>query len=416
MDVQKKKQGWFSGRRRLVAVVGVALLGLAMAMSISMGNAIPSAERSGLWMDEARMGSLSREVRATGVLVPKESRWITAGVDGLVQELAVQPGERVQADTVIIRLFNPATRSTSEKARAALAGAEAEVAAKRAELELQRLEQEALLAKAESAFRITQAKTAALARAEAAGVVSKLELNQSQITMEQDARLAEVERQRAVAMKSNFEAQMRAVTALRDEFANALETARREEAHLEVVAGIAGVIQEVGAELGEQVDAGARLARVAKHDVLIARLQVPESQATDLVLDLPVQVGAPGGPVRGRIARIDPAVREGRVAVDVFFQDALPAGVRSDLAVEGRILLEEVRNVISIGRPATAVNEGAGTLFVMKPGSNVAERTSVRFGAGSTDRIEVRSGVEEGDRVILSDTGRWSRYQQIRIN
>lgn len=400
----------------MATVLGATVVASVLAILLSLGEASPSAASADLWIDVARRGDLSSEIRATGTLVPKQNRWITAGVSGTVQELLVQPGERVQADDVVMRLANPATRSGVEKARAALAGAEADVAAKRAGLDLQRLEQDALLARAESSLRITRAKTAALARAEAAGVVSKLELDQSRITMEQDEQLAAVERQRSVAMRSNFDAQMQAIAALRDEFASALEMARRDESQLEVRAGIEGIVQEIGAELGEQVEPGTRLARVARHDVLIARLQVPESQATDLVLDLPVRIDVQGRPARGVVERIDPAVREGRVVVDVRFEEAMPGGARPDLTVEGRILLDELKDVVSIARPANATSEGAGTLFVLRPGSGVAERTEVRFGAGSADRIEVRSGVSEGDRVIMSDTARWSRHERLRID
>ena len=416
MDVRKPKQHWWSGRQRKATVLAATLVASVLAIGFSLGEAAPSAASADLWIDVARRGDLSSEIRATGTLVPKQNRWITAGVAGTVQELLVQPGERVKADDVVMRLANPAARSSAEKARAALAGAEADVAARRAGLELQRLEQGALLARAESSLRITRAKTAALARAEAAGVVSKLELNQSLITMEQDERLAEVERQRSVAMKSNFDAQMKAIEALRDEFASALEMARRDEAQLEVRAGIEGIVQEIGAELGEQVEPGTRLARVARHDVLVARLLVPESQADDLVLDLPVRIDVLGRMARGQVERIDPAVREGRVVVDVRFEEAVPAGARPDLTVEGRILLDELQDVVSIARPATATKDGAGTLFVMRPGSDVAERTRVRYGAGSADRIEVLSGVAEGDRVIMSDTARWDRHERLRID
>ena len=357
-----------------------------------------------------------REIRATGTLVPKENRWITAGVAGTVQELLAQPGERVQADTVIARLVNSAAVTEVQRARAALAGAVANVTAKRSELELQRLEQEASLARAESTLQITRAKTAALTRAEQAGVVSLMELKQSQITEEQDARLASAERQRSVAMRSNLGAQMLAINALRDESTSALEIARRDEEQLQVRAGITGIVQEISVELGEQVEVGKRLARVAKHDVLIARLLVPEIQAKDLLLDLPCQVDLHVGLVKGRINRIDPAVREGRVAVDVLFDGPLPGGARPDLTVEGRIVLSELRDVVNIARPVSAMANGAGTLFVIKPGEKIAQRAKVSYGATSSDRIEVRSGLSAGDQVILSDTEQWSKFDKLRLN
>jgi HlyD family secretion protein len=415
MDVIKRKERRLWSKRNLLTAGAIAAIGIAAMAVMGLDEAMPSAARSELWIDEARHGDMTQEIRATGTLVPKHVRWLSAGADGAVQEVLVQAGARVTADTVIIRLGNPTALANLEKARAALAGADANIAAKRTELTSQLLDQDATLTKAESQLQISKAKTEALRRAHAAGVVSKLELMQSEVGMTQDQSLVTIEKQRVAAAHRNFDAQMLAERAQRDELASALVLAEQDVTALQVRAGIDGILQHVDVEPGQQVETGASLARVARQDVLIARLLVPEVQAKDLVLDLSVQVDMHDGVVEGRIGRIDPAVREGRVTVDVDFTRPLSPGARPDLSVDGRIVLARLHDVLSVGRASSATPNGASTLFVLRGDSEIAQRTHVTYGRASSDRIEVRSGLRPGDRVVLSDTAQWNKYQALRL-
>ncbi|MGO1073022.1 efflux RND transporter periplasmic adaptor subunit [Lysobacter sp. CA199] len=392
----------------------LALVACAFAI-MGLDEAMPSAPRSELWIDEVQRGDMIQEIRATGSLVPKHVRWLAAGTEGAVQEVLVQPGARVSADTVIIRLSNPMALADLEKARAALAGADAGIAAKRTELQSQQLDQDAVLSKAESQLKVSSAKTDALRRALAAGVISKLELIQSEVGMAQDRNMVAIEKQRVTAARRNFEAQMLAERARRDELASALSLAEQNVAALQVRAGIDGILQQVSVEPGQQVAVGASLARVARQNELIARLLVPEVLAKDLVLDLPVRVDTRNGVAEGRVDRIDPAVREGRVTVDVDFVRALPASARPDLSVDGSIVLARLRDVVSVGRASSAIPNGASTLFVLSGDSEIAQRTRVVYGRTSSDRIEVKSGLRPGDRVVLSDTAQWSKHQALRV-
>lgn len=416
MDIPKlKPSNKLLSRRNLMLGVGGLLLAIVVAALLNLGSASPSISRANLWIDTAQRSDMLREIRASGTLVPKEVRWIAAGITATVQDVVVQPGARVEADSVILRLINPAVLANLEKAEAALAGAEADMAAARSDLASKLLDHQAALAKAESTHKISEIKAEAQTRAEAAGVVSRLEASQSQIIASQDQGLVEIEKRRVTAFRQNFAAQVQAARARRDEAASALAIAMQEADALNVKAGIAGILQQVDVEPGQQVSVGAVLARVARPDVLIARLQVPEVQANDLRLELPVAVDTHNGVVNGSINRIDPAVRDGKVTLDVVFAQELPKGARPDLSVDSRIALENLKNVISIGRPAQAVPGSASSLFVLKAGADVARRVPVAYGAASSDRIEIREGVQVGDQVILSDIGQWDKYDTLRL-
>ncbi len=416
MDVRKPKRRatWFDRRTLSIALVALAI-GIGVFMLVGLRDARPHVARTDLWIDEVRRGEMLNEIRASGSLIPKHVRWIAAETDGTVQEVLVLPGARVAADTVIVRMSNPVVLSKYELERAAHAGAEADVAVKTADLQLRLAEQNAALAKAESAYELSTARAQAQQRAEAAGAVSKMELRQSEIARKQDMNAVRVERERTAALKRSYEAQMQAIRADAAQATSALALARRQVEALDVRAGIDGILQQMDTEPGRQVVAGASLARVARQDVLIARLLVPELQAKDLQLGLPVQVDLRSAVVRGNIERIDPAVKDGRVAVDVSFDQPLPKGARPDLSVEGRIVVAKLPDTLHVGRPAQANPNSIGRLLVVRD-DDVAEQVDVEFGAASSERIQIKRGLRAGDRVVLSDASRWSKYDSIQID
>ncbi|QNH22280.1 efflux RND transporter periplasmic adaptor subunit [Xanthomonas sp. GW] len=415
MDIAKSphRSIWRHRRRWLaLAVAAVLLLGVVL---LGAGRAAPQVSRSELWIDAATRGEMRREIRANGVLVPRQIRWITAGATATVQQQLVDAGARVQADTLILQLANPELDAGLDRARAALAGADADLAALHAALASQLLDQQALQAQAASDLQLAQIKAQAYRRGHDGGAISAIDLTQSQIVEAQQRGRAGIETKRVAAFRQNMAAQLRAAQARRAQAASALAIAAQQAASLQVRAGSDGILQQVDVEPGQRVEAGAKLARVARPDDLLARLQVAEVLAKDVIDEQPVAVDTHNGVVSGQVARIDPAVRSGSVVVDVRLAPPLPSGVRPDLSVDGRIVLGTLRDVVSIPRPALAAPNTAGTLFVLRDGGARAQRIRVRFGAASSDRIEVRAGLRAGEQVVLSDTSQWNAYATLRL-
>lgn len=405
--LRRPRLWWLAGGAfALVAVVGA---------SLALGKATPTVIRSDVWIGTAQLGDMKREIRANGTLVPRQIRWITAGAAATVQQVVVEPGARVQAGTLILQLVNPELQASFAKQKAALAGAEAAVTAQKALLHSQLLDAQAIQTQAQSDLLTADIKRIANERAFAKGASAEIEVRQSQITVEQDQKRLAIQRQRVGAIQANIEAQVRAEEAKRDEAASALEIARQQVESLSVRAGIDGILQQVDVEPGQQIASGAKLARVARPDDLIARLQVPEALASEVALDLPVEVDTRNGKVTGRLIRVDPSVRNGSVTVDVAFDSALPAGARPELSVEGRVVLGTLANVVNVGRPYATGPNATGSLFVVHPGENEAHRVPVRYGAMSSDRAAVLEGLHAGDQAILSDTSQWTGYDTLRL-
>jgi len=417
MDFIKKKENrvlW--GRPKTSLAIAIFLIiAVVSIMAFSFGNAAPVANRTDLWIDAAQYGTMTREIRATGILVPRETRWVVAGVNATVQQVLALPGTEVKAATPILELANPELQAILKKNEAILAGAEAELVATRTTLAAQLLDHQSTLRQAQSDWELAKIKAHANQRAYEGGAIAGIEAQQSQFLEKQAHERVRVENERVLGFHQHMDAQIKVAQARRDEAASAVDVARSQVAALQVRAGIDGIMQQIEVEEGQQVEIGYKLGRVVQPDTLMARLQVSEVLAKDLILSLPVSVDTRNGIARGRIIRIDPAVRDNSVSIDVALDDGLPPGARPDLSVDGRIELGTLENVIHLARPSMAVPDGEGTLFVLPPGQTVAQRVKVRYGAASSDRIQIRDGVSPGDQVVLTQTPQWADFDQLRL-
>jgi HlyD family secretion protein len=405
---QRQRKQWLYGG---IAIAVLAAAGIALA---SLNPAAPLVPRNTVWTDTVRSGEFVREVRGPGTLVPKEIRWIAADSAGRVERILVKPGARVEADTVLVELSNPELMQQADEASWAAEAAAAEWRSLEAELDRQLLDARGDLAAVHAEYESARLQADAEGGLSERGVVSKLQFRQTALRAEQLGIRQTLEEERLVMLQASIKAQLAARQAMVEQ-ANRLKAQRQQQVdHLSIRAGIAGVLQQVPVEEGQQVELGASVARVARPDQLIAELRIAETQARDVQLDQVVRVDTRNGIVPGRVMRIDPAVQGGTVLVDVELTADLPQGARPDLSVDGTIEIERLSDVVFVGRPAYGQPES--TLRLFKVGNDgEATRVEVALGRASVNQIEVRSGLQPGDLVVLSDTAEWDEYDTIRL-
>lgn len=416
MDVERKDFKVKRRRRRIlygaITVVGLSLVTWAIW---SLEPAVMSVPRQSVWVGEVDRGTMIRQVRGPGTLVPKEIRWITSSVDGRVENRLLEPGVRVEPDTVLLELTNPEVEQQLETARLEVDAAHAQLADLRVQLESGLLNQQAEAAAVESDYNEALLEVEANEELAKDGLLPDIDLKRSRIRAEQLERRLGIERQRLDKTRESIESQLASERAQLAQ-AQALYDLRREQVgSLAVRAGIAGVLQEVPVEVGERVQPGTVLARVAKPQDLKAELRIAETQAKDIEIGLPAAIDTRNGVVRGRVSRIDPAVREGTVTVDVEMTEALPAGARPDLSVDGTIQIEKLDDVLYVRRPTYGQADSQVELFKLIEGGDLAVRVPVQLGRASVDTIEVVGGLEQGDSVILSDTSQFDEVDRIRL-
>jgi HlyD family secretion protein len=417
MDIPREGQAKKRRVRRTIAIVSVAVVVLLITIGLSkLEPAAPSVKRETLYTGEVKRGSMLRQVRGAGLLVPVDVRFVSAPVEGRVEQIANLPGVTVEADTVLLDLSNPEVERNAAEAEAQLKAAQADYENLKAQLEGQVLNQESIVSAARS--EAEQAKLQADADETLAkdGLIPDLSLKISKLRAEQTTQQSRIEEERLVKTRRAVEAQLAAQQARVDQMRALYDLRRRQSESLKVRAGIAGVLQELPVQVGQRVTPGTTLARVARPDRLKAELRIPETQAKDVQIGLLAQIDTRNGIVPGRVIRVAPSVQEGSVLVDVALEGELPRGARPDLSVDGTIEIERLDNVLYVGRPSFAQTDAKVELFKLVKDGNEAIRVPVRFGRTSVNTIEIVEGLQQGDEIVISDISSYDSFDRIRID
>ncbi|MDQ3414674.1 MAG: efflux RND transporter periplasmic adaptor subunit, partial [Verrucomicrobiota bacterium] len=398
-DVARKKK-----KKRLI-IGGASLLALIL-VTVAISRLKPAAvsvDRAAVWVDTVKRGPMLRQVRGLGTLVPEDIRWIATSKEGRVEKIVVRPGATVQPDTIILELSSPDLQQLALDAESAATTAEAELTTLRATLQRELLSQESTTAQVHSEYLQAKMEAETNESLKKNGLIADLAYKTSIIKRDELQNRDEIENKRLVFARDSIDPQLAAKQATVNQLIAAAKLKARDVEALHVKAGMEGVLQQLPVEVGQRVTPGTNLARVADPKKLKAQIKIAETQAKDIQINQPASIDTRNGIVSGHVIRVDPAVEQGTVTVDVALDGALPKGARPDLSVDGTIELERLDNVLYVGRPAFA-QDGATVGVFKLTSSGEAIRTPVHFGRSSVNTIEILSGLNAGDQVILSDT------------
>lgn len=411
-DLKQKRK-----RKRWTYSAGAAAVVLVLVVFLAtLESAAPSVERAALYIDTVERGEMLLQVRGPGVLVPGEIRWIAAASEARVDRVLVKPGAQVEADTVLVEMSNPEVEQQVFEVRAEVTAAEADYAALAVQLQSEVLNQRAVIAAANAEYEGTRMEAEARAEVAAQGIIPAVDYRRVELAAEQLKVRLDVERERIRYLQDSLDARLRAARARIDQQKQNLAMRENLLDNLTVRAGVEGVLQALEVEAGQRVVPGANIARVARPDELMAELRIAETQAKDIRLGQSADIDTRNGVAEGRVIRIDPAVVNGTVQVDVEIVGELPPGARPDLSVDGTILIERLEDVLHVGRPAYGQPGQTLRLFRLEPNSGVAVRVPVSLGKVSVNRVQILEGLGEGERVVLSDTSQWDDHDRIELN
>jgi HlyD family secretion protein len=409
-------------RKRRVMAGGIVLIALAVVTwGLSrLKPAAPGLDLNMIFTDTVKRGEMLREVRGTGTLVPEEINWIPAMTAGRVERILVLPGAEVKAETVLVELSNPEVEHAAFEAEWQLKAAEAQLNKLKVEFESERLSQEAQAAQLRAEHTVAKLDAEADAQLAAEKLIDRLTAVRSKTKAEQLAIRCELDEKRLQILKDSQDAALAVAQAEVERLRAALDLRRDQQAKLKVQSGLDGVLQRLGdrdtLQVGQQLAAGAIIARVANPVRLKAEIKIAETQAKDVALGQKATVDTRNGKIVGRVVRVDPAVQNGTVTVDVALDRPMPRGARPDLSVEGVIELERLEQVLFVGRPVQGQADSMVGLFKVKPGGREAERVRVKLGRSSVNVIEVVSGLEEGDTILLNDMSQYDAHDRVRLN
>jgi HlyD family secretion protein len=408
-------------KRRRQTIVGSVIVLCVGAVGLGVSRlkpAAPSVERSTVWTDTVKHGSMLRQVRGPGSLIPSQEsvRQIPAETEATVVRIRMLPGSQVKADTILLEMSNPQTEQAAVDAQLQLKAALAEYQSMRGKLESDLMNQKAGAAtvNADHAQAHRQAETdKALYDL---GVISGLAYKGSKEKADELTTRNDLENQRLTSNERAIDSQMAQQQAKVDQMRTLAQLKQKQLDALRVRAGIDGVLVDLPLQVGQHVSPGTMLAKVVEPDHLMATLKIAETQARDVQIGEPAAIDTHNGMVAGTVMRVDPAVQNGTVTVDVKLTGELPKGARPDLSVDGTIDLERLDNILYVGRPAIGQENSAISLFKLSPDGKEASRVPAKVGRASVNSIQVMEGLKEGDTVILSDMSRWDSNERVRLD
>jgi HlyD family secretion protein len=405
--------------KRNVLIAGGVIAAVMLTVALSQLEARPpSVARAEVIIDSVQRGELVRAVRAPGTLVPENIRYVAAVVSGRVEDRPLRPGAMVTSNTVILVLSNPDENLQLLTAQEALAQAEQNLVTVKASLESNKLAQEANIARIRTQLAQAERNKNTFEKLDETrkGLASENELKAARETVIELTTTLRIEEQRLKLMESSMAEQIAGAENTVNSNKAVVQLRRDRIAGLNVRAGIDGQLQSLSLELGQWINSGTELARVAQPGRFKAVLRVPESQAKDVVVGQKVDVDLHPAIVKGRVMRVDPISQNATVEVEVALEGEMPQGARSDLSVDGTIEIDRLPNVLFVQRPGNSQPDQTVGLFKLEPDGKTAVRTNVKFGKASVNLIEVQAGLQVGDKILISDMGQYDTVNRVRIN
>jgi len=419
MDIARPEFKAQKRRRQTIMVAAVGLGVAAASVGVSrLRPAAPTVERGTVWTDTVKRGPMLRQVRGLGSLVPSQEavRQIPAETEATVVRIHMLPGSQVKADTILLEMSNPQTEQAAVDAQLQLKAAEAEYQNLRVKLESDLMNQKAGAATVHADDAQSQRQAETDKALYELGIISGLAYQSSKDKADELTTRNDLETQRLTANQRAIASQMAVQQAKVDQMRTLAQLKQKQLDALRVRAGINGVLVDLPLQVGQHVLPGTMLAKAVEPDHLMATLKIAETQARDVQIGELASVDTHNGVIAGTVMRVDPAVQNGTVTVDVKLTGDLPRGARPDLSVDGTIDLEQLDNVLYVGRPAFGQENSTISLFKLGADGQGAVRVPVKMGRASVNSIQVIEGLHEGDAVILSDMSRWDNTDRIRLD
>jgi HlyD family secretion protein len=419
MDISRPDLKVKKRRRQAVTItIGVIVLAGITFLVMRLKPAAPNVDRSAVWTDVVKRGPMVRQVRGLGTLVPREDaiRQIPAQTEATVVRIITLPGSIVKADTVLVELSDPQLSQEALDAELSLKEARADLSNVQVKVQSDLMAQKSAAATVNADYKQAQRQAQTDKSLYGLGVISGLAYSGSQGTADQLSTRNTLQEQTVEINEKAIESQLAVQQAKVAQAQGIYDLKKQQLDALKVHAGIAGVLTDLPLAVGQHVTLGTMLAQVVQPNQLKAQLKIAETQARDIQIGQPASIDTHNGLADGTVSRIDPAVQNGTVTVDVALVGNLPAGARPDLSVDGTIDLERLRDVLYVGRPAFGSENSTITLFRLDSEGKGAVRVPVKVGRASVNAIQVLEGLHEGDTVILSDMSRYDTTDRIRLD
>jgi len=400
------------------ALIGAGIL-VAVIVTVGLAKlkpAAPTVEAATMYMDSVRRGDMVRDVRGPGSLVAENIIFISPRASARIDRLVSEAGQTLKAGDVILEMSNPDVQIATLNAEQTLAGAQATLVTLSTSLHTANLTQEGVVNSTNTAMVNASQDAMAADSLLTKKLISPFDYNSKKTLAKQLTEQLRIEKERLKLMQQTVDSQ---IDVQKQQVARLKDIAKFQEdvqASLIMRAPASGVLQEDQTlQLGQWITQGTTIAKVVQPGKLKAQLRIPETQAKDVSIGQKASIDTRNGIIPGHVSRKDPSSVAGTVLVDVALDGALPPGAVPDLSVDGTIVIEQLKNVLFTGRPASGAGTGPVGIFKVVEGGSAAVRVQVMLGRSSVNLVEIVRGLEVGDKVILSDMSQWDNVDRVRL-
>ncbi len=403
-------------RRIIVLTLTVAAVGAISWQLSKLKPAAPTVERATVWIDSVKRGPMVRDVRGLGTLVPEDIIQIPALFDSQVAKIEARSGDDVKPNAILLVLSNPDMEEQADDLQWQVKAADAQYKDLKVRLQSSTFDQQSVVESTLSDMKqaeLTKDRDQELLKL---NLKADMDVKLSVANWEKLVGKYKIEKQKLDILQQSVDAQLENAQVSIDKLKAQWALKKKQVDELTIRAGIAGKMQEMTLQVGQKVKPGDVLAKVAQPWKLMARLNIAETQAKDIVLGQKAEVDTRNGIVPGHVIRIDASIVNGTRTVDCKLDGALPPGAVPDLSVDGTIEIERLADVVFVGRPVFGQPNSSVSLFKLEEDGKGADRVTVKLGRSSVNTIEVVDGLKVGDQVILSDMSAQDTNPRIRLN
>lgn len=398
MDIQKQSK---RNNHKPYYLIGFALLVMPAFWVYSTSKSI-ELEQKNIETAYANRGDIEITINGFGTLRSTNLQLLTAATASTVVQVLLEPGAKVTPDSVVLKMENQELEFLAESEYQALLQEKSNLEQQNLKSQRDILEEQMMVADLKSQSEYATLLEKSHRELHKQGIVSSLLFQESVLNRERTTRNLELQKERLVHLNKLHEQAQEIKEKMVLQQERKVNLIQRQLTKLNVKAGIYGVLQKRSVELGQQVQTGQELAVVGSTENLVAMLRIPQSKIRRVNLGQSVEVDLRSQKVMGKVSRIEPAVSNNTVGIEVTFTEPLPSDVRPEMNVEGKIIVKRIENVVYVKAPV-GISEGVTkSMYVLDQSTRTATRREIQFGAISSYFVQVLSGLSENEELIIA--------------